>query len=99
MNSPKVVTDGRISINIADLKCIKVMSEKHENFKKFFLIFEFKTRFEYIINPETQKFERTEFNDIASHEFSEYEMAVAYKSDWESMWQDYLDEKSQSNSI
>lgn len=92
MNTPKVVSDGKISINIADLKCIKVESKKDENLKKYFLVFEFKTRFEYIFNPETQKFEKTEFNDIASQEFSEYEMAVAYKEDWESIWQDYLDD-------
>ena len=80
MNKPKVVTDGRISINLADVKCFKIVSIREPE-RKTFLTVEFKTRYGYILNPEVDKFEKQEYNDKTEIEFEEYEMAIAYKTD------------------
>jgi len=95
MNKPKVVTDGQTSINLADVKCLRVISIRELDIKKAFLVIEFKSRFEYIFNPESGEYEKQEFNDKTEIEFSEYEMAIAYKRDWENMWQEYLEEQVQ----
>lgn len=91
MNKPKVVTDGKISINLAEVKCIRVISIRELDIKKAILVIEFKSRFEYIFNPESGKFEKQEYNDKTEIEFSEYEMATAYQREWENMWQEYLE--------
>ena len=92
MNKPKVVTDGLISLNLADVKCFKIKSIREPE-RKSFLIVEFKTRYGYILNPESGKSEKQEYNDKTELEFDEYEMATAYKRDWDSAWQDYLEEQ------
>ena len=92
MSQAKIVTEGNLSINIADVKCIKVESITNSNEKKAILIFEFKSRYEYVFNPATKEYEKIQFNDKTISEFSDFEMATAYQRDWESIWQDYLDE-------
>ena len=92
MNKPKVVTDGRISINLADVKCFKIVSIREPE-RKTFLTVEFKTRYGYIPNPKSGEFEKQEYNGKTELECEEYEMAIAYKRDWESMWQEYLEEQ------
>jgi hypothetical protein len=93
MNKPKIVTDGQTSINLADVKCFKVISISEMDVRKSFLVIEFKGRIEFIFNPESGKYEKQEYNDKTEIEFSEYEMATAYKRDWEYMWQEYLEEQ------
>jgi hypothetical protein len=88
--------DEKVVFNIAELKCIKVISDnaKNINDRHYFLTFELKTRAEYIYNPGTKQYEKEYFNDVIQVEFDNYEMAQAYKNDWTENWEHYLEEKN-----
>ena len=54
---------------------------------------EFKTRYDYIQHPTTSQVEKQEYNEYTELEFPDYETALAYKNEWEEIWQEYLDDQ------
>ncbi len=85
--------DEKLVFNIAELKSIKVIYDKEKNIndRSYFLVFELKTRIEYVFNPNVDKYEKEYFSDIIKVEFEDYEIAQAYRRDWIRMWEDYLE--------
>ena len=92
MSKPKVVTYAGLTVNLAEVKCFR-LSSLLANQKNYNIIVEFKTRYDYIFNPNTKKSEKQEYNETAVIEFTDSELANAYLRDWESIWQEYLSEQ------
>lgn len=51
---------------------------------------ELNSRYEYIYNPEIEEHEKVMINDFIEHPYGDYEMAVAYRDEWQGYWEDYL---------
>lgn len=83
---PKIISHAGLTINLADLKCIKLSIFGNTNT----MTVEFKTRYDYILHPKTQEYEKQEYNEKTEVEFPDYETAIAYKSELEQIWQEYL---------
>jgi hypothetical protein len=93
MNSPRVVTHGGVTLNLATIKCFKLKTNS-ENGKSGVMTIEHKTRFDYIQHPESGEYEKQEYNEITEVDYSTYSYAEAYRNEWEEIWQEYLDEQS-----
>lgn len=87
MTSPKIETIGGFTLNLADIKCIKPGPDDDS---RNMLIFQFKTRYDYIKNPETQEYEKREYNECAEVEFYSYDSLVAHSNEWIVAWTPYL---------
>ncbi len=93
MNSPRLVTHAGLTLNLSQVKCLKLspfstLGNTHA------LIVEFKTRYDFLQHPETNEFLKQEYNEKTELEFPDYETAVVYRDEWEEIWQDYLDEQA-----
>ena len=86
MKSPKIISHAGLSINLADLKCIKLSIFGEKNI----MTVEFKTRYDFILNPISGEFEKQEYNEKTDVEFPNYDMAIAYIGELEQIWQKYL---------
>lgn len=86
---PKLISHAGLTINLADLKSIRlsIFDDKHT------MTVEFKTRYDYILHPKTQEYEKQEYNEKTEVEFPDYETAIAYKGELEQIWQEYLQEE------
>ena len=86
----KVVQHGGQTVNIAEVKNIK-LSQFTDSEKNNTIIIEFKTRLEYIYNPNIEEYELQKFNDVAEEYFPDWSTASAYFQEWIDVWQGYLD--------
>ncbi|EMY82068.1 hypothetical protein pgond44_02478 [Psychroflexus gondwanensis ACAM 44] len=93
MNSPRLVTHAGLTINLSQVKCFRLNSFTDIG-KKNTLVVEFKTRYDYIQYPETNEFEKQEYNEQTEIEFPDYDTAKAYSDEWIEIWQEYLDEQT-----
>lgn len=89
MNSPKVISHAGLTINLANVKCIKLSIFEEKNT----MTVEFKTRYDFIKHPKTEEFEKQEYNEKTEVDFPDYETAIAYKGELEQIWQEYLQEE------
>ncbi|OIO12522.1 MAG: hypothetical protein COS42_06340 [Flavobacteriales bacterium CG03_land_8_20_14_0_80_35_15] len=92
MNSPRVVTHGGVTLNLATIKCFKLKTNT-ELGKSGVMTVEHKSRFEYIQHPETGEYEKQEYNEKTEVDYSTYSSAEAHRNEWEEIWQDYLDDQ------
>jgi hypothetical protein len=93
MNSPRLVTHAGLTINLSQVRCFRLNSFTDIG-KKNTLVVEFKTRYDYIQYPETNEFEKQEYNEQTEIEFPDYDTAKAYSDEWIEIWQEYLDEQT-----
>lgn len=93
MNSQKIVTHAGLTLNLADVKCFRLSSYEGIG-KRNTIIVEFKTRYNYIHNPQINQWEKQEYNETTEIEFPHHETAQAYVKDWLEIWQDYLDDQT-----
>lgn len=87
MNTSRVVTHGSLTLDLATIKCFKLIAHFDGASS---IIVEHKQRFGYIQHPKTGEFEKQEYQDITSMDYSDYETASAYRDEWEDIWQSYL---------
>lgn len=92
MNSPRVVTHGGVTLNLATIKSFHIQNNIKLG-KTNVLVFEHKTRFDYILNPNSNEFEKQEYNETTEIEFLSWDLADACRTEWEDIWQDYLDDQ------
>ncbi len=92
MNSPRVMSHAGLTLNLSTIKCFK-LTNFHGIGKRNTMTVEFKTRYDYIQHPTTSQFEKQEYNEYTELEFPDYETALAYKNEWEEIWQEYLDDQ------
>ena len=83
---PKIISHAGLTINLADLKSIKLPIFDDANT----MTVEFKTRYDYIQHPKTGEYEKQEYNEKTEVEFPDYETAITYKSELVQIWQEYL---------
>jgi hypothetical protein len=83
---PKIISHAGLTINLADLKSIKLSIFDTTNT----MIVEFKTRYDYILHPKTQEYEKQEYNEKTEVEFPDYETAISYRTEVEQIWEEYL---------
>lgn len=93
MDSPRVVTHGGVTLNLATIKCFKLQTNSDLGNTGIMTV-EHKSRFGYIQHPETGKYEKQEFNEKTEVDYSSYPSAEAHRNEWEEIWQDYLDDQS-----
>jgi hypothetical protein len=89
---PEVVTHNGMTLNLADIKCIK-----HGDYfegKKSQMIVVFKTRYEFIKHPKTDAYIKQKFNETATFDFPDYQTAITVIREWHEIWEKYL--KSQA---
>jgi hypothetical protein len=88
--APRIISHAGVSVDLAQVKCFKLSNFSGIG-KQNTLTIEFKKRIEYILNPSIGEYVKEELNDATEITFPEYEIARAYTTEWEEIWQDYLD--------
>jgi len=89
MNPTKVISHAGVTLNLADVKCIKLSIFETKNT----MTVEFKTRFDFILHPKTGEYVKQEYNEKTEVEFSDYDTALVYKDELQEIWSDYLTEQ------
>lgn len=87
MATPRIKTIGGLTLNLADIKCFRPNSD---NDYRNILIIQFKARYDYIVNPETGRYEKQEYNENVEVEFTSYDSLVAHRNEWIELWDEYL---------
>lgn len=87
---PKVIEHAGVTLDFSKVKCFK-LSQFDSIGKPNTLSIEFKTRLEYVWNPNSEKYEKEEINEKTEIEFPSWDSAKAYSREFEEIWQDYLD--------
>jgi len=77
-----------LTINMETLKCFRLNYFEEENS----MTIEFKTRFDYIINPETGEFEKQEYNDTTVLKFYNLDSAEQHNYEFQAAWKAYLEQ-------
>jgi len=90
MLSPRLETHAGLTINLAQVKCIR-LSNFHGIGKRNTMVVEFKTRYDFIQHPQTEEWIKQEYNETTEIEFPDYETAKSYTGEWVDIWQEYLD--------
>lgn len=91
MNTPELVTHAMVTVDLSQIKCIKHGYNKKG---KNVLIIELKTRYEYIKNPETNKWKKQKYDDKIEMVFDCWEEADIHQKEWLEIWQNYLTRQS-----
>lgn len=86
MNSPKVISHAGLTLNLANVKCLKLSIFDTKNT----ITVEFKTRYDFIQHPKTRDYIKQEYNEKTEVEFPDYDSAIAYKEELQQIWSDYL---------
>jgi len=89
MKKPHPISHGGLTLDLSQIKSFQVDSWLPHN-KSNILRVELKSRFEYIINPETNSYEKILIQDYIEHPYSDYETAIFYRDEWEEIWKDFL---------
>ena len=90
VQEPKVIEHAGAIIDLSKVKCFK-LNQFTDVGTPNILTIEFKSRIEYVWNPNSTKFEKEVINDKTEIEFPSYDSAKAYSREFEEIWQDYLE--------
>ena len=86
---PKIIEHAGVIVDLSKIKCFRLNQFTNIG-KQNTLTIEFKTRIEYVWNPNSSQFEKEEIKDFTEIEFPSYETAKLYTKEFEEIWQDYL---------
>jgi hypothetical protein len=89
----RIITHAGITFNLAEVKCFR-LSTYNDIGKQNTIIIEFKTRYDFISNPNIGKFEKQEYNEVIEIQFPDYDTAKVHQRELEEIWQDYLDDQA-----
>lgn len=89
----KIVEFHRNLVELDKIKAISINTYVHSEPKSNFVRIEFKTRKEYIYNPNTKIHELETFDDVLLIEFSNYDSALAHFEEMMGAWQYYIDQE------
>jgi hypothetical protein len=90
MNTPKLITHGGVTLNLATIKAIKLSTNtSHTDV----MVVEHKKRYDYIKNKATGEYEKQEYNETTEVEYPSYDVAEAYRDEWVGIWQEYLNQE------
>ena len=88
-NQQKVISYHGLTLNLASVKCFKLPLPIDKS-KEVTMVVEFKTRYDFIKNPQTGEWEKQEFNETTEMTFPDYESAKTFRNEWQSFWNEYL---------
>lgn len=86
-----IITHAGLTLDLAQIKCFKLSPFLLEGNDTRQLLVEYKTRPVYVQHPGTKQWEKEYLTDVIAYDFPSYESAQAYLSEWEEIWQDYLE--------
>ncbi|GAB2961416.1 hypothetical protein GCM10027048_31830 [Hymenobacter coalescens] len=92
MKAPKIVTHAGLTLDLSQVKCLKLSPFTSSENESGQLVVEYRTRTDYVWHPGTQQWESLPIAEVIRYDFPSYESAQAYVREWEALWQDYLDE-------
>ena len=90
MNKPTVIYHEKIALDLSKIKCIKLVSKSVRDVNR--ILIEFKTRYEYVFNPNTGVYDKEKIDDFTELIYPEYDMARMVVIEFKEIWQDFLDE-------
>ena len=91
MTKPLLATNSGVCVNLADIIGLQV---DHIGGNKNTLTIELKSRYEFLLNPETGDYEKHPFHDRVIVPFDSYDWALTAMNEWRDIWQHYLDKSS-----
>lgn len=74
---------------VVDLARVKSMQVIELPAFKYQLSIQLNSRLAYIFNPGTNQWEIQLFNDVVNIEYRDYDLAIAYLSEWMEIWRNY----------
>ena len=89
---PQVVTHNGLTLDLSQIKCI--IHGDYFYGKKTQMIVVFKTRYEYIKNPYTEKFIKQKINETVAFDMPDYHTAITVIGEWKEIWGKYLEKQS-----
>ena len=90
MKSQKIIYHCGTALDISRVKSMQVLRGENE---KYNLVFELNERTAYVLNPETNTWEKELFNDIVKIAYDDFEMANAYFLEWAVIWHDFAEDQ------
>ncbi|RAK62421.1 hypothetical protein [Hymenobacter edaphi] len=93
-NKPTVTTHAGLTLDLAQIKCFKLSPFLTDGNDTRQLLVEYKTRPVYVLHPGTKHWEKEYLVDVIAYDFPSYESAQAHLSEWEEIWQDYLESQA-----
>jgi hypothetical protein len=87
MSTQRLSTYGGLTLNTADIKCIKWPTLNSSD-NAYIVKIELKTRYDYILHPETATWEKQSFHDVVVIRFGRIEQALDFCLGWEEVWED-----------
>jgi len=90
MMEPYVETCGGLTLDLSQIKCFKQERFYPQQNYKHRMIVVFKTRYDYIKHPGTNKYIKQKYDETVEYEFPDYATAKAHVSDWQKLWEKYL---------
>ncbi|MCX6244658.1 MAG: hypothetical protein NTU98_08135 [Bacteroidetes bacterium] len=90
MNKPNIIYHEGIAIDISLVKSIKLVSKSVQDLQR--VVIEFKTRYEYVFNPNKGVHEKEKIDDVTELTYDDFGIAQQIVKEFMEIWQDYLDE-------
>ena len=95
MNKPNVITYSGVTVDLSKVKCFKVNGFS-ELGKNNIMIIEFKTYYDFILNPSTGEYEKQEYKDKVEVEFPRLGIGICISKRLAGFSANYLDEQEES---
>ncbi|MEP6262011.1 MAG: hypothetical protein ABJ092_10570 [Gillisia sp.] len=93
MQKPQIITHGGITLDVSRIKSFQIDTYNPRE-RSHILRIEFKSRYEYLLNPGTKQYEQVLINDFIEHPYADYDTAATYRDEWQEIWVDCLQENS-----
>ena len=89
---PEVITHNGLTLDLSQIKCIKQEDYFEGKYNRMVVIF--KTRYDYIKNPQTKKLIKQKYNESVEFDFPDYDTARTVIGEWRDIWGKYLEKNS-----
>ena len=92
MKKAQLLTHGGITLDLSRIKSLHI-DTWNPNKRSHILRIELDSRYEYILNPEIDEYEKVLISDFIEHPYGDYATAEAYRNEWQGYWEDFLNEE------
>lgn len=93
MQKSQIITHGGITLDVSQIKSFHIDAYNPRK-RSHILRIEFKSRYEYLWNPDTKEFEKVLIHDFVEHPYADYETAAVHRDEWQEIWVDCLQENN-----
>ena len=91
MQKSQIVTHAGITMDVSNIKAFHIDGYSPRERSQILRI-ELKSRYEYLWNPGTKEYDKVLINDFMEHPYADFNTAVAYRDEWQEIWEDFLQE-------